>query len=178
MKLGRTPSQTVGPYLAIGLDWDEGPFVVDEHVPGAITVEGRVLDGAGEPVIDALLETWQADPDGRFERDGGFRGFARCATDDQGRFRIVTVKPGRVPGPDDTTQAPHLSVAVFARGLLSHLFTRIYFSDETEANDADPILSLIKPVRARETLIAKHAEGGYRLDIHLQGELETVFFDV
>ncbi len=182
-----TPSQTVGPFFAIGLPWEEGPVAVPEDTPGAIRIAGVVYDGAGTPVPDALIETWQADPDGRFaDLHGyggpselpGFRGFARCGEEDgDGTFEIVTVKPGPVPGPGDTTQAPHVDVSVFARGMLHRCVTRIYFADEGDANDHDPVLSTL-PERRRATLLAQPAEGGYRFDIRLQGEGETVFFAV
>jgi protocatechuate 3,4-dioxygenase alpha subunit len=183
-----TPSQTVGPYFAIGLPWPEGPHVVAPGTPGAITISGIVSDGAGEPVPDHLIETWQADPDGRFaDLHGyggpseleGFRGFARCGAEDgDGRFEIVTVKPGRLALADGRLQAPHLAVTVMARGMLNRVITRIYFDDEAEANDADPILAAV-PAQRRETLIARaDGDGGYRFDIRLQGEGETVFFAV
>ena len=148
-------------------------------------MRGRVIDGAGEPVPDALVETWQADPDGRFDHpddprgraagNGGFRGFARCPTGDDGRWEIVTLKPGPVPGADGTAQAPHLAVSLFARGLLNRVVTRIYFGDEPEANAADPVLALVEPER-RDTLVAAPADGGYTIDFHLQGARETAFF--
>ena len=184
-----TPSQTVGPFLAIGLPWPDGPFVVDEDAPGAITISGQVLDGAGDPVPDALIETWQAAPDGSFAHpddprgggDPGFRAFGRCPTGAAGEYRIVTLRPGAVPGPDSTMQAPHLDVSVFARGLLDRVVTRIYFPDEQTANAADPVLGSIADPDRRATLIA--AAGGsepaeFRFDMYLQGERETVFFDV
>src|SRR6478672_4797219 len=122
---GTTPSQTVGPFLSIALPWPDGPQVVDPGAPGAIRIGGFLLDGAGDPVADGLIETWQADPDGRFDhpddprgRVAGFRGFGRVATGPDGGWEIVTLKPGRVPGPGDTLQAPHIAVSVFARGLL------------------------------------------------------------
>jgi protocatechuate 3,4-dioxygenase alpha subunit len=184
-----TPAQTTGPVLAIGLPWADGPYVVPEGTPGAITIGGKVLDGAGEPVTDAAVETWQADPDGRFAHPddprgraaAGFRGFGRCMTDAAGRYRIITLRPGRLPGPDGSTEAPHLDVSVFARGLLDRRVTRIYFSDEQAANVADPVLGSIADPDRRATLIAA-AEPGlpgeFRLDIRLQGTRETVFFDV
>jgi len=172
-----TPSQTVGPFLAIGLPWPDGPDVVPEGTPGAITITGRLVDGAGEPVPDGLIETWQADPDGRFDHPASpgpttFRGFGRCPTDGDGRWEIRTVKPGRVDG-----QAPHIDVSVFARGLLDRLVTRIYFADEEAANAADPILSGVEEP-ARAALIAGLGDGGYVFDIRLQGEGETVFFAI
>jgi protocatechuate 3,4-dioxygenase, alpha subunit len=187
-----TPSQTVGPFLTVGLLWADGPFVVPEGTPGAITIAGQVLDGAGDPVTDALVETWQADAESRFNHPDdprgaagsatpGFRGFGRCATDQDGRYRIVTVRPGPLPCPPGGTEAPHLNVSVFARGLLDRVVTRIYFADEAEANAADPVLSAVRPER-RETLLARVIPGGradqFRFDIRLRGPRETVFFDV
>ena len=185
---GTTPSQTVGPYFSIGLTWEDGPFVVPEGTAGAFWVRGRVTDGEGEPVPDAMIETWQADPEGRYNHPddgrgaetetGGFRGFARASTDADGEFAIHTVKPGPVPGPHETTQAPHLETSVFARGLLNRVVTRIYFADERELNVHDPVLQSV-PEERRDTLVAEPAgDGGYRLDIRLQGEGETVFFAV
>ncbi len=180
-----TPSQTVGPYFAIGLPWPEGPCAVPRDTPGALRITGTVLDGAGEPVPDALIETWQADPDGRFadlhewgggSSQAGFRGFARYGEEDgDGRFEIVTVKPGRVPGPGGALQAPHIAVSVFARGMLNRCVTRIYFADED--NSDDPVLARV-PAERRSTLLAEPVEGGYRFDIRLQGAGETVFFSV
>jgi protocatechuate 3,4-dioxygenase alpha subunit len=182
-----TPSQTVGPYFAIGLPWPEGPLVVPEDAPGAIRITGVVYDGAGALVPDALIETWQADGDGRFaDLHGhggpseltGFRGFARYGEEDgDGHYEIVTVKPGRVAGLHGTDQAPHIDVSVFARGMLHRCVTRIYFADEEEANAADPILAGV-PAERRATLIAEPTDNGYRFDIRLQGEGETVFFAV
>jgi protocatechuate 3,4-dioxygenase alpha subunit len=182
-----TPSQTVGPYFAIGLPWGHGPLAVPADTPGAIRISGRVYDGAGAIVPDSLIETWQADPDGHFaDLHGhggpselpGFRGFARYGAEDgDGRFEIVTVKPGQVPGPGDTVQAPHIDVTVLARGMLHRCVTRIYFEDEVDANAADPVLASV-PKDRRATLIAPATDGGYRFDIHLQGPGETVFFDV
>ena len=179
-----TPAQTVGPFLSLGLDWPDGPFVVGPDVPGAIRIGGRLLDGNGEPVGDGLIETWQADPDGRFPDAGegpegrtGFRGFGRCLTDAAGGWEIVTLKPAPLPVPGGATEAPHLDVSVFARGLLHRLVTRIYFSDEAAANAADPVLCALPDDAARATLIARLDSGGpYRIDIHLQGPDETVFF--
>lgn len=183
-----TPSQTVGPYFSFGLEWDDGPLAVPEGTAGAIRLEGRLFDGLGQPVKDALIETWQADPDGRFAHPDdprgavewdGFRGFARAPVDDDGRWSILTLKPGPVPGPRGSTQAPHVAVSVLARGILVRLATRIYFGDEEEANAADPVLSSLRGGEAeRRTLIAAPVEGGYRLDIHLQGPDETVFFAI
>ena len=184
MSLPRTPSQTVGPYLAIGLPWPDGPYVVPQGTPGAIWIRGRVLDGDGVPVPDALVETWQADPDGRFAHpadDGGsgttFRGFGRCPTDDDGRWGVLTLRPGIVADAEGREQAPHLDVTVFARGLLTRLVTRIYLGDEADANAVDGVLGSVDAAR-RATLLATPADDGYAFDIRLQGERETVFFDV
>ena len=144
-----------------------------------------MLDGARETVPDALVETWQADPAGRFDHPddprgpgaGGFRGFGRCPTDDAGAWEIVTLKPGRVPGPDGAQQAPHLAVSLFARGLLSRVVTRVYFGDEAEANAADPLLAALAPAQ-RATLIAAPGDGGYVIDLRLQGAGQTAFFRV
>jgi protocatechuate 3,4-dioxygenase alpha subunit len=198
-----TPSQTVGPFFAIGLPWPDGPYVVPEGSPGAIVITGRVTDSAGEPVPDALVETWQAAPDGSFAHpddpregapaaagtgpagpdpagpDPAFRGFARCPTGHGGEYRIVTLRPGPLPCGDGRTEAPHLDVSVFARGLLDRLVTRIYFPDEEPANAADPVLSSISERSRRDTLIAAPAgPGEFRFDVRLQGDGETVFFDV
>jgi protocatechuate 3,4-dioxygenase alpha subunit len=170
-----TPSQTVGPYLSIALPWADGPDVVAADAPGAFWIRGTVYDGAGTPVPDALVETWQADPDGQF--GGTFRGFGRCPTDDDGRYAVRTRKPGIVPSPDGGPQAPHLDVSVFARGLLNRVVTRIYFPDHADAHAADPVLASV-PEKRRGTLVAVPTEGGYRFDVHLQGPGETVFFDV
>lgn len=192
----QTPSQTIGPFFAYALTPEPygrtgiagNTLAGDDTAGEPIVVEGRVLDGAGAPVGDAVIEIWQADSDGvyvhpadgRAAAAGGFTGFGRTATDDDGRFSFRTVKPGAVPGPGNVHQAPHLSVIVLMRGLLSHVFTRIYFADEVEANDADPVLGLVEPQR-RATLVAqrgeRHGMAVYRLDIHMQGDHETVFFD-
>lgn len=194
MTFPTTPSQTVGPYLALGLPWGEGPHAVRPGTPGAIRLHGLVLDGAGEPVPDALVETWQADPAGGFDHVDhrpdatgeqgpfpGFRGFGRSETVPDGEYAITTLKPGRVPWPgadgaDPLLQAPHVDVSVFARGLLHRIVTRLYFGDEEAANAEDPLLRSIDPER-RHTLIARpDGDGGYRLDIRIQGPDETVFF--
>jgi protocatechuate 3,4-dioxygenase alpha subunit len=180
-----TPSQTVGPFLHIALLWADGPEVVPDGAPGSFVLSGAVRDGAGESVPDALVETWQADPHGGFQHpddpraggDGGFRGFGRCATDQDGRFWVRTVKPGSLPTVDGDIEAPHLDVSVFARGLLDRVVTRCYFADEPAANEADPVLRRVEPAR-RGTLLAEPVDGGYRWDIRLQGAGETVFFEV
>jgi protocatechuate 3,4-dioxygenase, alpha subunit len=190
---GITPSQTIGPFLAIALPWPDGPLVVPPETPGAIEITGQVLDGAGAPVPDALVETWQADPDSRFDHPDdprgpaapvvtGFRGFGRSATDAGGHFRLSTLRPGALPCPGGGAEAPHLDVSVFARGLLDRVVTRIYFPDEVTANAADPVLAAIADPARRATLIASadpdRPATAFGFDIRLQGEHETVFFDV
>jgi protocatechuate 3,4-dioxygenase alpha subunit len=144
---------------------------------GATPVGGRLFDGSGAPVTDALVEFWQADENGCFPPDSGagWRGFTRSLTDPAGAWELLTVKPGRVPTAAGVLQAPHIDVSIFARGLLQRLVTRIYFADEIEANENDPVLADVGPERAL-TLVAVPAGGGYSLDIRLQGEGETVFF--
>ena len=183
--LGVTPSQTVGPFFAIALTWPDGPYAVPPGTPGAIWLRGQVIDGAGAPVPDAVVETWQADPAGRFDHPddprgavAGFRGFGRCGTDPAGRYAVLTVKPGPLPGPHGTLLAPHVDVSVFARGLLRRLVTRIYFPDEPAANAADPVLLSVPAGAARASLIAAPAGDGYEFDIRLQGDRETAFFAV
>jgi protocatechuate 3,4-dioxygenase alpha subunit len=187
-RLGLTPSQTVGPYLHIGLVWPDGPYVVPEGTPGSFWITGTVTDGNGDPVPDALIETWQTDPDGRFDhpddprgaapsRVPGFRGFGRCATDAQGRYRILTVKPGALPTPDGAQEAPHIDVTVLGRGLLDRVVTRVYFPDEEAANGADDVLASVPPQR-RGTLVAQWDGEQLRFDIRVQGDPETVFFAV
>ena len=174
-----TPSQTVGPYLEIGLTPLDRSEVVAPGTPGAVTIAGQVLDGAGRPVPDAVVELWQADPDGRFAGDadgGGFpRWFGRSSTDAEGRYRFVTVKPGPVRLRTGVPQAPHLELLVFARGLLRPVRTRAYFPDEHAANEADPVL-LGVPAERRRTLVAVAEGDGLRFDVRLQGSDETVFF--
>ena len=156
-----------------------------EGSEGAFWLTGRVTDGEGAPVPDAVIETWQADPDGRYDHPEdprgaatGFRGFARAPTDADGRFAIHTVKPGPVPGAGGALQAPHLEMSVFARGLLNRVVTRVYFADEAAANASDPVLADVAEDR-RPTLLAEPAaDGGYRFDVRLQGADETVFFAV
>jgi protocatechuate 3,4-dioxygenase, alpha subunit len=178
-----TPSQTIGPFFGFSLPYASGPYIAPVGAPTTIRVHGRVLDGAGSPVPDALVETWQADADGRridvqgsLRRDltpFEFTGFGRSATDDEGHWFVSTVKPGAT-GP---ATAPFLSIVVFARGLTNHLFTRCYFADEDEANADDGLLGRIEPAR-RSTLVAERdGERSYRFDIRLQGEGETVFLD-
>jgi protocatechuate 3,4-dioxygenase alpha subunit len=183
-KLIVTPSQTVGPFFGFALPWPHGNEVVSPDAPGAFTIYGRVIDGAGDGIPDAMIETWQADPEGRFnhpddprgavEPANGFRGFARCGTDVQGNYSIVTQKPGAVPGPEGM-QAPHIDVTILSRGLLQRLVTRIYFPDDEDMFAADPVLSQVADTR---TLIATKTAAGYRHDFRLQGGNETVFFAV
>jgi protocatechuate 3,4-dioxygenase alpha subunit len=192
---GQTPSQTVGPYFAYGLtatqygyDFDQ-PFDAVVALEGArgerIRLEGQVIDGDGNPVNDALVEISQPDGNGEYPqsvddaREIGFRAFGRAGTgtDAQNRFVFHTVKPGaEAPG-----EAPHINVIVMMRGMLLHAFTRVYFSDEAEANAKDAVLNSA-PAERRNTLVAKRSESGgavtYRFDIHMQGPSETVFFDV
>jgi protocatechuate 3,4-dioxygenase alpha subunit len=182
-----TPSQTVGPFFHIGVpDAGWAQLVSPDH-PDAIRLHGNVFDGKGVPVDDALVEIWQANRRGRYDHpedmredvplEPGFRGFGRCRTDDSGRYMFVTVKPGPVPHPSGGTQAPHIDVSVFARGLLKRVVTRIYFLDEPELGDSDPVLSSVEPER-RTLLVARDEGGALRFDIHLQGDLETPFFDL
>ena len=171
-----TPSQTVGPFFAIELPYGDGRYAVPEGTRDAIWLRGRVFDGEGAPVPDALIETWQAGPDGQF--GGDFRGFGRSGTDDEGRWAVLTLKPGPVPGDsEETTQAPHVDLNIFARGLLHQVVTRLYFADEGQANAADPVLAGLDE-DARATLVARRGADGYELDIHLQGPHETTFFAV
>jgi protocatechuate 3,4-dioxygenase, alpha subunit len=184
--LPQTPSQTIGPFFAVGLPWPDGPDVVAEGTPGAVRIGGRVLDGAGDPVPDALVETWQADPAGRFAHPdaprgpstSGFRGFGRCPADAEGRWAVRTVKPGPLPAAAGGLEAPHLDVSVFARGLLHRVVTRIYFPDESDANAADPLLASIADPAARARLVAVAEGDRLRFDIHLQGDKETPFFAI
>jgi len=194
-KLTQTPSQTVGPYFAYCLTPQQYGYdfanIASGNVASAetegehIRIEGCVLDGAGNPIDDAVIEIWQADSKGRYANpvdprgsNASFKGFGRrgTGTDPQKRFTFDTVKPGSVDG----KQAPHINVIVLMRGLLLHAFTRIYFSDEKRANDSDPVLAQVPPKR-RDTLIAERtntpAGTVYRFDIHMQGDRETVFFD-
>jgi len=168
--MSTTPSQTIGPFFRIGAAWMDTPHVVPADSADAIILTGHVLDGAGVPVSDAMVEIWQADPQGGFPPD--WQGFGRCFTDDEGRFAFLTVKPGRV----DARQSPHIDMSVFARGLLQRLVTRVYFPDEEDANSADPVLTSIEQPAARATLVAVGTPPDLRFDIHLQGDNETVFF--
>lgn len=174
-----TASQTVGPYFRIGLDWPEAWRIADADTPGErLSLVGTVYDGAGAAVPDALVELWQADAAGRHYGEDGCtcRGSGRAAVDDHGTFRFATVKPGRVAAPDGRLQAPHLNLLLFARGLLVHLHTRVYFADEVAANGECPVLARV-PAARRDTLVAVREGSAWRFDIHLQGARETVFFD-
>lgn len=191
-----TPSQTVGPFFKYGLTpgsdyaWNDafGNDLVTPDVSGErIRIVGQVFDGDGTVVPDAMLEIWQADAQGRFADPQDtralpnvpFKGFGRCGTDADGGFSFHTIKPGSVPGPGGKPQAPHILLAVFARGMTQQAITRIYFEGES-ANAEDPILVLV-PADRRATLIAGREQGGvttYRFDVRLQGDGETVFFDL
>ncbi|WP_158914965.1 protocatechuate 3,4-dioxygenase subunit alpha [Caulobacter sp. S45] len=209
---GQTPWQTVGPFFHYGLPWkgaadlvggsDIGAradlfptehYLLNQPAPKGATagerieITGRVIDAAGAPIPDAMIEIWQANAAGRYASvddgradlplDPDFTGFGRSSTSKDGEYRFLTVKPGRVPGPGNTLQAAHIAVGVFGRGLIKRLVTRIYFEDEP-ANAEDPILELV-PTDRRQTLIARRtSDGTYRFDIVLQGENETVFFDI
>lgn len=199
--LKETPSQTAGPYVHIGLAPGAAGFDIYREELGhdiagsnakgdRIRVEGVVIDGTGSPIKDVLLETWQANADGIYAHpehpgdvEAGFRGWGRIITDfETGEWGFDTIKPGRVMGRDARLMAPHINLWVVARGINLGLNTRIYFSDESDANAEDPVLNLIEWERRRETLIAKRTERGgqivYRFEMKLQGETETVFFDI
>lgn len=196
-KLPQTPSQTVGPFFSYGLASEQYGFselsslatgaIADDDEPGEhIKLVGVIYDGQGAPVSDALVEVWQADAQGRFahptdgrQKNTPFTGFGRYGTrtDPKNRFVFSTVKPGSAAD----GEAPHINLIILMRGLLSHVFTRVYFSDEEPANAADPVLQTV-PADRRDTLIAKREESSagvvYRFDVHMQGDRETVFFDV
>jgi protocatechuate 3,4-dioxygenase alpha subunit len=192
---GITPSATVGPFFLFGLvpstyggeDVITNNLVTPDAAGEKIRIEGRVLDGDGAPIPDAMLEIWQADAAGRYAHpadtralpNAAFKGFGRSPTDGEGRYAFDTIKPGAVPGPNGRMQAPHIAVNLFSRGVLKQMVSRIYFSDEA-ANAADPVLELVPPAR-RATLIARREERDgapvYRLDFKLQGDGETVFFE-
>lgn len=198
-RLKESPSQTAGPYVHIGLTPnfaeitgvypdDLGTSMVNDRTKGErITITGRVLDGTGTPLKDALVEIWQADADGlynspsemRGSADANFTGWGRCPSGmDNGVFRFETIKPGRVPYPDGRMQAPHVTLWIVARGINIGLQTRMYFPDEEAANGEDPILGRVEHRIRVGTLIAQKVEGGYSFDVHLQGDKETVFFDI
>ncbi len=186
MSLHATTSQTVGPFFRIGLDRLTCVDLASPEVSGQrVVVEGRVLDGDGTAVPDAIIEIWQANAHGKYDHpddtqlkpiEPGFKGYGRTATDDDGRFCFKTIKPCPVPGPRGTVQAPHLAVSVFMRGLLKRLVTRVDFPGDREQAQ-DPVLSLVERQR-RATLIARvDLSGSLHWDIILQGAQETVFFD-
>jgi protocatechuate 3,4-dioxygenase alpha subunit len=187
MSLPATTSQTVGPFFAIGLDWLNKADLAGAGVSGErVTIAGSVLDGEGNAVPDALIETWQANSHGKYAHsednqskplEPGFQGYGRVGVDENGRFLFTTVKPGMVPGVNGTMQAPHIAVSFFARGLLLRLVTRIYFPEEA-ANAEDYVLNLVEPER-RRTLVAKKTpvEGVLEWNVVLQGAGETVFFN-
>jgi protocatechuate 3,4-dioxygenase alpha subunit len=185
----QTPSQTVGPFFGVGLSRPSQNVLANDLTSGErVGIEGTVFDGAGQSVDDALIEIWQANAQGRYRHaldtgpaplDPHFFGFGRCPTDSSGAFRFDTVKPGAIHGGDGKRHAPHINVTVFARGMLVHAFTRMYFADDPL--ETDPTLALVDASR-RGTLVGERTvqSGGtivYRWDIHLQGDRETVFFD-
>ncbi|WP_294354107.1 protocatechuate 3,4-dioxygenase subunit alpha [uncultured Sphingomonas sp.] len=209
---GQTPSQTVGPFFHYGLPWKGGADLVGKSDMGArpdlfpeahyvlnlsspsgvpegtvIELTGRVIDGAGDGVPDAMIEIWQANAAGRYRShddarddvplDPHFVGFGRASTDDEGRYRFRTIMPGRVPGPGNSLQAPHIALSIFGRGLIKRLATRVYF-DGAAGNEDDLVLAQV-PAARRRTLIARADEAGaWSLDLVLQGAGETVFFDL
>jgi len=190
MGFSLTPSQTIGPFFKPSLIWPELTTLVDDKTRGErIIIEGRIVDGDGAPVDDAMVEIWQANAEGRYDHpedmqekllDPNFHGFGRAATGGDGRFSFQTIKPGPVPGNGGTLQAPHINVTIFSRGLLKHVVTRIYFPNEP-LNANDPVLNAV-PRDRRSTLISR-AEGGaqdrvFHFDVILQGNNETVFFDI
>ena len=186
MSLRGSTSQTIGPYLRIGLEW----MVIEDLAPQGVAgervrIEGKVMDADGKPVNDAAVEIWQANSHGKYASpedpqdkpvEQAFRGYGRSLTDDAGSFRFRTIKPGRVPGPDGKPQAPHLTVTIFMRGLLKQLQTRMYFPDDA-ANADDAVLKLV-PAERRATLVAKkRSDGVLEWNVVLQGKNETAFFD-
>ena len=188
MGLLLTASQTLGPFGAIIFDPTEVRDLAPAGVQGErITVRGRILDGDGQPVSDATLEIWQANSHGKYAHpedvqekplDENFKGFGRVSTTSDGTFQFTTIKPGSVPGPGGATQAPHLTLVIFMRGLLKHLVTRVYFDGEA-ANANDPVLNLVPSTRRDTLLVRKHADeaGVFEWTVHLQGARETAFFD-
>jgi len=186
MSLRASTSQTIGPYLRIGLEWMQIEDMAPKGVAGErVSIRGRVIDADGKPVNDAAVEIWQANSQGRYAHpedkqekplEKNFRGYGRSLTDDKGAFRFDTIKPGRVPGPGGRLQAPHLNVTIFMRGLLKQLQTRVYFPNEA-ANTEDPVLALV-PAERRTTLVARaNPDRTLEWNVVLQGKNETVFFD-
>lgn len=198
--LKETVSQTAGPYVHIGLtpnfvgingifeqDLGSGPLYNEKTTGERITIKGHVIDGIGAPIRDALVEIWQADAKGLYnspsetggKADPGFRGWGRCASHmDTGEFTFETIKPGRVFFKDGRLMAPHVTSWIVARGINLGLQTRMYFSDEADANAEDPVLARIEHRSRAQTLIGQREGSVYHFDIHLQGEKETVFFDI
>jgi protocatechuate 3,4-dioxygenase alpha subunit len=198
-RLKETPSQTAGPYVHIGLapnfigiegvyGTDLGSTMVKDRIKGErITITGRVIDGSGTPLKDAVIEIWQADAAGLYNNPAELRGAAdpdfsgwgrQPANIDDGSFTFHTIKPGAVPWPDGRMQAPHISFWIVARGINLGLHTRMYFADEEEANARDPLLARIEQQSRVKTLIAQRNGNEYTFDIRLQGEGETVFLDI
>jgi protocatechuate 3,4-dioxygenase, alpha subunit len=186
MSLQTTSSQTVGPYLHIGLTWLVTSDLTGPGVSGdKVTIEGSIVDGDGKPVTDALVEIWQANAHGKYAHpddpqdkplEAAFKGFGRVPTDDNGKFKFTTIKPGRVAAPGGGLQAPHINVTIFMRGMLKQLNSRIYFPADP-ANAEDAVLRSVVPAR-RDTLIAKSSTAGkLEWNVILQGDGETVFFD-
>ena len=187
----QTPSQTVGPFYAIGLTRQPMNVMATDSTPGErIRIEGQVFDGDGAVIPDAMVEIWQANAYGRYNHpddkqekplDTTFTGWGRSGTDANCFYSFETIKPGPVPGQDDSVQAPHINVVIFARGMLVHAYTRLYFEDEA-SNANDSVLQSVKNKARRRTLIATRGEREgktvYRFDIWLQGANETVFFDM
>ena len=187
----QTPAQTVGPFYAIGLTRKMMNVLAKESTQGGrIRIEGQVFDGDGAAIPDVMLEIWQANAYGRYHHpddkqekplDPSFIGWGRSGTDEKCFYSFETIKPGPVPGNNDSVQAPHVNFVIFARGMLLHAYTRMYFADEP-ANASDPVLNSIKNKKRRATLIAGREDRNdkpvYRFDIRLQGDNETVFFDM
>ena len=181
---GVTPWQTVGPFFHYALPYDEGPLVAGPSRAGAFTLHGYVYDGQGDPIPDSLVEIWQADESGGFVSSpgifeapaaDGFRGFGRSATDTDGHYAFTTVKPAAVPTADGAAQAPHIAMSMFARGMLRRVVTRVYFDEDDHSSD--PLLSSLESSEAA-TLVASRDAEGYRFDLRLQGDDQTVFLDV
>ncbi|HJV30054.1 MAG TPA: protocatechuate 3,4-dioxygenase subunit alpha [Gaiellaceae bacterium] len=170
-----TPSQTVGPYFALGLCTRPLADVVPPDSEHAVRLGGRVVDGEGNPMPDAVVELWQADEEGNYRGDFGW---ARCGTDETGSYEFTILKPGRVRGPNGELQAPHLTLLVFARGLLKPVLTRVYFPDEERANEEDDVVAGLEDERERSSLVARGSGAGLRFDVYLQGDDQTVFFTV
>lgn len=186
MSLLLTAAQTVGPFVSIGFEKAAMADVAPAGVAGErVVITGKIFDGDGVPVTDAVIETWQANSYGKYAHpddaqekllEENFKGFGRVLADAQGGFRLTTIKPGKVTGPDGKEQAPHITVVIFMRGLLKHLMTRIYFPEEA-ANADDPVLNLVPQARRGTLIAAKAADGSLLWNVHLQGPQEIVFFD-